>query len=385
MEFEDKTFEEVKERLNYLREWEPCAYNLTFNEAYLGKIRNTFNTYKFLLEKVGFKSILMQALRKLGLEEILNNEVIITNLTILFTQDNQDYMPGIACDCDYYTDTMINEAANVLFNDIYEKIKQILFIQKDNKYIRVCIKKINNDYFVNSTFEELIKDTYRRYKPNYKLYECQLSANEFIYDKESHNTTYVKTNANYEFRYDSGEDMLIVCSEKTEEEYDQNFNMISDVVFNNSYKKTIENESSLENITLVDNNNWFNRSSLKVGLDKSMVHYTYEEKGYDRVELDVPTKYETQVIDYFRGCETIENLNNYNPDSIYSMYDEYLEAEFGETIYYFIIEEPETLINKQNKFAYSRIKCFDTENMIQNIMTYKEQEMAKQYIKKKFN
>ena len=302
------------------------------------------------IEKYSFKMVLKECLKKINLEEIKNNEVILSNITAML---------GDMCN-DTYNDEY-NEMCNgeMMFNgemlcngthnDMCDKMSRGLlqccdsnerYEQYKSKFINELEEEFNKGFKIHVTDERIvIEQTYIEYESGKRTYldndktrtinkqvleevssvlkrvfgGCNITFNintyKLIYDKKLFKTFYFKTERNYEVsnNFVSNKPVLNIYDVAIEEEYNKNYEMISDKKYTLGNRYSIEDDNFIDNIKYSDAHNNDEKQEFITGGDITQCNFKYCNNEYSFI---LPTSRDAQIIDYIDGDNSYINVKN---------------------------------------------------------------------------
>ena len=290
------------------------------------------------IEKYSFKMVLKECLKKINLEEIKNNEVILSYITAML---------GDMCN-DTYNDEY-NEMCNGTRNDMCDRMSHTLlqccdskerYEQYKFKFINILEEEFNKGFKIHVTDERIvIEQTYIEYENGKRTYldndktrtinkqvleevssvlkrvfgGCNIifyiNTYKLIYDKKLFKTFYFKTERNYEVsnNFVSNKPVLNIYDVAIEEEYNKNYEMISDKKYTLGNRYSIEDDNFIDNIKYSDAHNNDEKQEFITGGDITQCNFKYCNNEYSFI---LPTSRDAQIIDYIDGDNSSTNVEN---------------------------------------------------------------------------
>lgn len=279
-------------------------------KKYVKSILDKIGEYK---DSVNIKNIFKEVLNNLGYWEVSNNEVIISNLTILYARENDDFIDSVHQYLDCYSDSEIDNISDCLYKSIYSFIENNFIYTVKNDQAILESKTIT---FFDGYEERMEKNTsvdieeYIRYHINEEYRDLNISDYSFVYDLKSGNTKNISHSLNSyitTISLNSNRPCVDSLSKYTMDEYDKEYKMVRDLSIEKNYgfiiKKGMDVDDTIR-CMIANEENYTKLTNIKADGKKAKFIRKEIECGEDYYyETEIPLLYKKNIIDYFTGTQ----------------------------------------------------------------------------------
>lgn len=266
--------------------------------------------------KYSFKLILMECLKELNLEKIKNNEVILSYIamqlgdmcgdmsyTLLHCRDSKEEYDSCKSEFINILKNELNKRFKIYVNDEKVVIEQtyIQYVNGEKIYLDNDMEKTINKQVLENV-SSILKNMFNGCRGNFDINTYKLT-----YDKKRCKTFYLENERTYNVNKNivSNKPVLNIYDVVALEEYNKNYEMISDKKYISERNYNIEDANFINNIKYSDELNNDEKQEFVTGGDITQCNFKYLDNEYSFI---LPTSRDAQIIDYIDGRNSFINL-----------------------------------------------------------------------------
>lgn len=269
--------------------------------------------------KYSFKLILMECLKELNLEKIKNNEVILSYITMQLDDmcDNMSYTLLHCRDSKEEYENYKSKFIDLLKKELNKQFQ--IHISQDKIVIeRTYVAYENgeytylNDYKSNTIQTQILQLVSLILNNKFYLKNFDINTYKLVYDKRTCRTYYYEIERKYNVDSDfiSNRPILNIYDVKAIEEYNNNYEMISDKKYTSDRNYYIDEKNFIDNIKYSDELYNDKKQEFITGGDITQCNFKYFDNEFSFL---LPTSRDVQVLDYINGDNNfivLEDLEN---------------------------------------------------------------------------